>query len=127
MSVHPVADKPHGFAHGKSGEDGADAQSFQMSQKEKCHSGGYSQTDDIKGNLDPGISGVEDLRKFPGKQIRGSDGKSAAVGQRDAETENQITQHEIKNLAGQCGGQNGNPEFVDIQQLTESKPYHKAE
>ena len=114
----------YGFSHGKGGEDGADTQPFQMPQKEKCHSGGHSQTDYIEGHFNIGIFGVEDFRKFPGKQIRRSDRKSTAIGQRDAETENQVTQDEIKHPAGQCSGQNGNPKFVDIQQLTEGEAYY---
>ena len=71
MFVHPVTDEPYGFSHGKGGEDGADTQPFQMPQKEKCHSGGHSQTDYIEGHFNIGIFGVEDFRKFPGNRSVG--------------------------------------------------------
>ena len=49
--VHFFSDDADTFAHGKGGEDGADAQSFDVTEAEKCHAGGDGQADNVKGDF----------------------------------------------------------------------------
>ena len=77
--VHFFTHDSDTFSHGKGGEDGADAEAFQMSQTEKCHAGGDQQTDNVEGNLDSGITDAGYLGKFPWEKIRRDNRHLSAV------------------------------------------------
>ena len=44
-----------------------------------------------------------DLGQFSGKEVCGNNGEAAAVGQSDAQADEQITDNKIENLEGQPG------------------------
>ena len=87
MSIQPVAEDPHHFAHGEGRSYGADAKTLQMTEKEEGHAAGDRQADDVKGNFDLRVGNAGDLGQLPGKEIRGNDGQAAPVGQGDAEAD----------------------------------------
>lgn len=94
--VHFFSDDADTFAHGKGGEDSADAQSFDVTEAEKCHAGGDGQADNVKGDFDPRVADVGNLRTLSREEVCRDDRHLAAVGQRDAKGDDDVAQDKIK-------------------------------
>ncbi len=100
MPIQQIAEYRYHFSHGESGKDGADTETVQTAQKAKGQKSCGDKADYVKGNLDLSIGDMGDLGQFSGEEVCGNNGEAAAVGQSDAQADEQITDNKIENLEG---------------------------
>ena len=98
MPVQQVAEYRYHFFHGESGKDGADTESVQAAEEAEGQKSRGGKADHVKGNFDLGIGDMGDLGQLPGKEVCRDNGEAAAVGQSDAQADEQITDNKIENL-----------------------------
>ena len=127
MPVQQCAHDAYAFAHGEGCQNGANAQPLQMSQTEEGQCSRDSKTGDVEADLDLGIARFCDVGKLPWEQVGGDNGELAAVGDGDADADEHVADDEVQEAERQRRGENGDPQFVDIQQFAKDEAHHKAE
>ena len=127
MLDQQVPHQANALAHGERRGNGANAQPFQAAQEEEGHARRNSQAGYIKADFNARVRHLGNVRQLPREQVGGHNGQPAPVGKRNAKADQQVADYKIHHPPGQCVGQNIDPQFVHIQQLTEHKAHYKAE
>ena len=124
--INDLSGDSNTFSHCKSCQYSSDSKTFDMTEKEACHTGSCKQTDDVKRNLNDWIFLLYDLRQLAWKKVGRNDWQTATVGKRDTDTDQHITNYKIKNPVSDNGWKNVDPQFMDIKQFSEEKTNDKT-
>ena len=112
--IQNISDHADNFSHCECGEDRADSKPLDVPEEEEGQSGGHDEAGHVEGDLDSGVWNPQNVRHFPRKQVCRNDRETAAVGEGDSDTENEIAYHEVCDLVSESHRESREDSLVDI-------------
>ena len=107
-------------------DDLTDSKTFDMTEETESQSCGHGEAGHVEGDLDSGVWNLQNIGHFSRKEVCRDDRKSAAVGEGDANADQHIADDKIEHAPSQCGRENIDPIFVQVQKFAKSKANNKT-
>ena len=114
MFIQNISDHADDLTHCKCGKDCSDSKTFDMTEEEEGQSSCHGEAGYVEGDLDSGVWNLQNIGHFSRKEVCRDDRKSAAVGEGDSETENQVAHDKVDDLVSESHRKSCESCLVDI-------------